>query len=54
VRNLLKRLLCRHTYSFKYKAYKAYKGNEETGHFESEYGFSCLKCGKIHRVKVVE
>jgi len=50
VRNLLERLLCRHAYSFQYKAYK---GIEEMGHIESEYGFFCRKCGKVHRVKVV-
>lgn len=22
------------------------------GHVESEYGFFCHKCGKVHRVKV--
>ena len=49
MRNLLKRLLCRHAYSFQYKAYK---GNKEMGHVESEYGFFCHKCGKVHRVKV--
>lgn len=47
---LLKRLFCCHQYMFEYKSYK---GNEQTGHTENEYGFRCIKCGKIHRVKVI-
>lgn len=46
---LIKRLLCRHAYVFQYRAYK---GTEEWEHIESEYGFYCVKCGKVHRVKV--
>ena len=43
------KLFCKHNWEFDYRIFN---GNEKQGYEDVEYGFRCIKCKKIKKVKV--